>query len=214
MAPAAGRDTRRAFVRGVAVGLVCAGLAGFAAWLLRPQPPATPVQIVTTFSRAEDEPAAPPPAQAESPVPEPVVTPPPPAPEAPPKPSAAERYAAEYPVFPKLASRPLSSEPHQVLGAWDEDENVPEPGQRRAFVLTVSPGQSDASLEALARDVRERNLDALVLDVRIYDDAGAALAPRMLDSGQTSRQHLVAEVKRNPAASLDSIRVRGRAVEP
>jgi hypothetical protein len=81
-------------------------------------------------------------------------------------------------------------------------------------VLTVSPGQSDASLEALARDVRARNLDARILEVRIYDDAAAAIAPRVIDAGQVSRAHLVAEVKRNAAANLDVVRVRGRDLAP
>jgi hypothetical protein len=36
----------------------------------------------------------------------------------------------------------------------------------------------------------------------------------MLDAGQNSRRHLVAQIQRNPAASLDTILVRGRALDP
>jgi hypothetical protein len=202
----------RAFLSGVAVGVVCASAAALIAWREQPRAGALDVHAVATYAREEEEAAAAPPV-AEPPAARQAT---PAAAEAPPepRPPSAERYTADYPVFEKLVSKPLSREPHQLLGAWDEDENSPQPGERRAFVLAVSPGQSDASLEALARDIRERNLDARVLDVRIYDDAGAAIGPRMLDAGQHARQHLVAQVQRNPAASLDTIRVRGRALDP
>jgi hypothetical protein len=117
-------------------------------------------------------------------------------------------------VFAKLVARPLSREPHQVIAAWDEDAEAAAPGQRRAFVLAVTPLQSDASLEALARDVRAENRDARLLDVRIFDDPAAAAAPRFADGGRSARAHLVAEVQRNEAAGLDVIRVRGRSVAP
>ncbi|HTO09756.1 MAG TPA: hypothetical protein VMR86_22085 [Myxococcota bacterium] len=207
---AAGRGG--AFAGGIAVGLACAG-AGAALLVLRPAPgPETPVadvQAVDTYTRPPEQAAA---AVRELP---PALAPAPKAEDSSQAPApAAVRYAADYPVFEKLVSKPLSREPHQLLGAWDEDEHSSSPGERRAFVLAVSPGQSDASLEALARDVRERNLDARVLDVRIYDDSAAAIAPRQLDAGQNARAHLVAEVQRNPAAALDAIRVRGREIPP
>jgi hypothetical protein len=205
----------RAFVGGVAVGLVCAGGAALVAWREpAAEDGAADVRPVATYSRPEEAAAVPaPPDSAEAAAAEPVT--PSVGEEAPvPRPPSAERYTADYPVFEKLVSKPLSREPHQLLGAWDEDENSSQPGERRAFVLAVSPNQSDASLEALARDIRERNLDARVLDVRIYDDAGAAIGPRMLDAGQNSRRHLVAQIQRNPAASLDTILVRGRALDP
>src|SRR5262245_55269020 len=193
-AMASGRG--RAFAGGLAVGLVCAGAAALFAWRT-PSPASAPaVQAVATYSRGEEERAAAP-KPAESVAPARVssaVT------ESTPDPKqTAQRYTSDYPVFEKLVKKPLSREPHQLLGAWDEDESSPQPGERRAFVLAVSPGQSDASLEALARDIRERNLDARVLDVRIYDDAAAAIGPRLLDGGQNARQHLVAQVQRNPA---------------
>jgi hypothetical protein len=201
-----------AFFGGVAVGVLCAGAALLVAWRSGPTAAADApgVQAVATYTRAETE--GPAPAAVEPAVPA-VTDPAAESPAQPHRPSE-ERYGANYPVFDKLVSKPLSREPHQLLGAWDEDEGSSQPGERRAFVLAVSPGQSDASLEALARDVRARNLDARVLDVRIYDDAGAAIGPRMLDSGQSARQHLVAQVSRNSAASLDTIRVRGRSLDP
>ena len=203
----------RRFLAGLAAGCAAAGAVwlGSALWShwLAPQPPQ--VRAVSTFQ----EPAA-----AAEPAPPAAGTPPPPAPtpptEAAPAPTRPPAPAArlELPVYDKLVAAPLSREPHQVLGAWDEDRDAARPGARRAFVLVVSPSQSDASLEALARDVRGRNLDALILDVRIYDDAGAALGPQVIDSGQVARAHLVAEVKRNPAANLDLLRVRGRDLAP
>jgi hypothetical protein len=199
------------------VGLGCAGAAALVVWRIHPiaELRAADVQAVATFARPAEEPAAvPPDAMPESLTAQASLTPSVAGGPSASEPPAVPRYSTDYPVFEKLVSKPLSREPHQLLGAWDEDEESAEPGQRRAFVLLVSPGQSDASLEALARDVRQRNLEARVLDVRIYDDAGAALGPRMLDAGQYARQHLVAEVQRNPAASLDSIRVRGRALPP
>lgn len=202
----------RAFSGGVAVGVLCAGGAGWLAWRAQaPAEAAAAVQAVATYSRVEPEAA--PPAPPEESLAATAETPSDAGASPAPLPSAA-KYTTDYPVFEKLVSKPLSREPHQLLGAWDEDEHSTAPGERRAFVLAVSPGQSDASLEALARDIRQRNLDARVLDVRIYDDAGAAVGPRMRDAGQNARQHLVAQVQRNPAASLDTILVRGRAVQP
>ena len=200
----ANRGVRTAFVTGVIAGLGSAALLwlGVTRWQQAHAPVPPPVQVVSTFTRETPAPEAP-----AAPVTPPVAAAPEPAPK-------AQHYAAEYPVFEKLVDRPLSSEPHQLLGAWDEDEHSATPGARRAYVLAVSPDQSDASLEALARDVRARNLDALVLDVRIYDDATAAIGPRVMDSGASARQHLVAVVQRNPAASLDAIRVRGRTLDP
>jgi len=199
------------FAAGVAAGLALAALAWLAAGFW-PRGPA-PVQVVSTFSR--EEPVSPAAAAAPAPTaPAVEVTAKVSAAPAPAAPSETPKYSRDYPVYEKLVTRPLSREPHQLLGAWDEDPASAQPGERRAFVLAVSPGQSDQSLEALARDVRERNLDARVLDVRIYDDAGAALGPRVADGGQRARQHLVASVERNPAAAVDAIRVRGRALEP
>jgi hypothetical protein len=205
-----GATPRRVFLAGVAVGLASAGLVSLGVWQWQRQLPAAPpsLGVVSTFSRTDP---APPPSEPAPP--EPVAPSAEPEPE-PPTPPVGAKYASEFPVYEKLVSMPLSREPHQVLGAWDEDEQSAAPGQRRAFVLVVSPGQSDSSLETLARDVRGMNLDALLLDVRIYDDAGAAIGPRVADSGAAARQHVVAEVQRNPAAGLDVMRVRGRVVEP
>ncbi len=203
----------RRFLAGCALGaaVVALGWVGVTAWGRLFPPQHVDVKIVSTFDRAEPAPPAeslptPPPEPAVAAEPEPeteVETPP-----------VGTKHASEYPVYEKLVAQPLSREPHQVLGAWDEDAEGTSPGDRRAFVLVVSPSQSDASLETLARDVRGVNLDALLLDVRVYDDAAAATGPRVADSGENARLHLVAEIQRNPAAGLDVIRVRGRAVEP
>jgi hypothetical protein len=205
---------RRVFAAGAAAGLVAAGTVwlGSALWARwsAPQPPK--IEAVSTY-RQPDAAAAPSPALAAptpaKPAPRDV-----PEPEPAPAPPSGSAARLELPVFDKLVAAPLSREPHQVLGAWDEDRDSARPGDRRAFVLAVSPSQSDSSLEALARDIRAQNLDAKILEVRIYDDAAAAIAPRLLDSGQAARAHLVAEVQRNPAAGLDVVRVRGRELPP
>lgn len=200
---------RRVFLAGVAVGLAAAGLGwlGVAAWNRAFAPAAQSIQVVSTFPRSTTAP--------EVTRPEETGATPAPAPEAEPETAPARAtYNVELPVYAKLVAAPLSREPHQVLGAWDEDKESSSPGQRRAFVLAVSPSQSDASLEALARDVRARNRDALILDVRVYDDAAAATGPRVADAGRRARAHLVAEIQRNEGAGLDVIRVRGRALEP
>lgn len=206
-----GDTHRRVFLVGVAAGLMAAGLGwlGIAAWntAFAPVPPS--VEVVSTF--------APSPGAAEVTRADAAAVPPPaePAPASGPEtPTPGTAYKVAFPVYDKLVATPLSREPHQVLGAWDEDKESSSPGQRRAFVLAVSPSQSDTSLEALARDVRAQNRDALILDVRIYDDPTAATGPRLLDSGQRARAHLVAEVQRNEGAGLDVIRVRGGALEP
>ena len=204
---------RRVFAAGAAAGLAAAGAVwlGAALWERWSAPQRPEIRAVSTFPQPEPPspsaalaaPAPAPPAPSETAELEPAPAPPS---------GAAPRL--DLPVFDKLVAAPLSREPHQVLGAWDEDRESPRPGDRRAFVLAVSPGQSDASLEALARDIRALNLDAKILEVRIYDDAAAAIAPRIVDSGVAARAHLVAEVKRNPAASLDLLRVRGRELPP
>src|SRR5262245_34031734 len=204
---------RRTFAAGAAAGVAAAGAVWLASalWARWSAPPPPNIGVVSTYQRPEAA-AAPPEPAPPAPEPPPSRVAPEPEPAPAPPPSAAPRL--ELPVFDKLVAAPLSAEPHQVLGAWDEDRDGARPGDRRAFVLAVSPGQSDASLEALARDVRARNLDAKILEVRIYDDAAAAVGPRIVDSGFTARAHLVAEVQRNPAAGLDVLRVRGRELAP
>ena len=205
---------RRVFAAGAAAGLAAAGAVwlGSVLWARWSAPQPAKIEAVSTYQRPEAA-AAPPPALAAptraEPAPSDV-----PDPEPAPAPPSGAAPRLELPVFDKLVAAPLSREPHQVLGAWDEDREGARPGDRRAFVLAVSPSQSDASLEALARDIRGQNLDAKILEVRIYDDAAAAVAPRLLDSGQAARAHLVAEVQRNPAANLDVVRVRGRDLPP
>src|SRR5262245_34255050 len=204
----------RRFLAGAAAGCAAAGAVWLASALwARWSAPPPPVQVnaVRTYHELSVPETAAPPASEAAPQGAPSV-PPEPDPAPAPPPGAPARL--ELPVYDKLVAAPLSREPHQVVGAWDEDRDAARPGARRAFVLVVSPDQPDASLEALARDVRSQNLDALILDVRIYDDTSAALGPRLLDSGQAARAHLVAEVQRNPAAQLDTLRVRGRELRP
>jgi len=190
---------------GFAAGLCAGALAG---WLAGaggrgPAPAAPQVRVVPTFEAARaDEAAAAlgaPEAAARAAQPDPA------------EPAATQ---TGLPRAEKLVAISRSREPHEVLAAWDEDAASASPGERRAFVLLVSPAQSDASLEALARDVRDENEDARLLDVRVYDDADAARSPRVADAGQRARAHLVAEVQRNEAAGLDVIQVRGRRVLP
>jgi hypothetical protein len=205
-----GGPDRRGFLAGVVVGLALAGLCwlGVAQWKRAFAPSPANVQVVSTFPRNEEAGEVTRADPAPGPAPAPAISP-----ETERRTAPAD-HKVEFPVYEKLASAPLSREPYRLLGAWDEDEQSSAPGLRRAFVLAVAPSQSDASLEALARDVRARNRDALILDVRIYDDPNAATAPRVVDGGRLARAHLVAEIQRNEGAGLDVIRVRGRALEP
>jgi len=119
----------------------------------------------------------------------------------------------EYPRLEKFTRQPMSPVPHRLLGAWDEDHASSSPGTRRAFVVVVEPGVSDAQLEALARDIRLQQAGAVILDVRIYDSERAAVQSRAIDGGALAFQHLVAEVKKNDRIPLDLIRVRGRRID-
>jgi hypothetical protein len=119
----------------------------------------------------------------------------------------------EYPRLEKLVSEPLSQVPHRVLGAWDEDHASSTPGIRRAFVMLVEPGISNAELEALARDIRLQHGDAVILDVRVYDSERAAVQSQAIDGGALAFQHLVAEVKKNDRIPLDVIRVHGKRID-
>ncbi len=119
----------------------------------------------------------------------------------------------EYPMAEKLLPpEPVSEVPHEVVGAWDEARDSPEPGRRRAFVVVVKPDASDAEIEALARDIRASQ-DSPMLDVRIYDSAKAARDTGMLDGGAARYEHLVGEIKVNQAVPIDLIRVRGRRID-
>ena len=175
-----------------------------------------PVQVVRTAgdARLSEDPApepppGPPTPPADDAIPTGVVRPEPALPSDPNGLEPLDRI--EFPRMEKLIGAPLSAEPHEVVGAWDGEDDSPLPGRRRSFVLVVDPGISDAQLEALARDARAAQRDASLLDVRIFDDEAASRRPRMLRAGG---EHLVAEVKRNDAVGLDLIRVRGRRIEP
>jgi hypothetical protein len=203
-----------ALVAGVAVGA-----AGTAWWRGRSAQPWAP-QVVSAVERPKPPPAATP--EAAPPLPPPDALPP----EAKTHPqyfSDQESQPEKAPVIParvdfprlgKLAGEPLSELPHEVIGAWDESPDSPDPGRRRAFVVVVDPATSDAQLAALARDIRRSEIDAPMLSVRIYDSEDDARVPGVTDGGARGFAHLVAEVKRNDAAGLDVIRVRGKKIEP
>ena len=203
---------RRLFLGGTALGLglglvLALGLTWFVR--LRSAEPDR-VRVVSAMPEQTRAPSSSEPAQEPAPVTIPDE------PEDEPIPPGARQMPqrAELRLEPELAREPQSGEPHRLLGAWDEDPEAAEPGQRRAFVVLVDPRADDATLERLARDIRERNRDAAILDVRIYDDEAAALEARALDGGRNARLHLVAEVKTNQALALDVLRVRGRSLTP
>jgi len=156
---------------------------------------------------------APPPATPAAPSPSPVAIPDPTAavPEGPEPPEPAQPIP--YPVEPHYSGRELSSVPHRVVGAWDEDEG-PGRGSHRALVLVVDPALPDAELEDLARDALARHRDAETLIVRIYDSGTAARTPRFEDGGRAAARHLVATVRRTPFRETDRIEIRGRVVSP
>jgi hypothetical protein len=119
-----------------------------------------------------------------------------------------------YRVEKKLAPKPLSQIPYELVGAWDDAPKAAQPGEHRAFVLVVDPELSNEQLAALVRDVEAKNSDADQLDIRIYDEADAATRPRYADGGAYARQHLVAQGIRHRGLHVDVIRVRGKRIEP
>ena len=132
-----------------------------------------------------------------------------PAPEDPPQALPAE---IDYPRLEKLAVE--SEVPHRSLGAWDEAPDSSTPGARRAFIMVVDPQISDPALEALARDLRDQHRDARNLNVRIFDSEEGARRARWVDGGALAHRHLVAQVTRNEGMGVDTIRIRGRLIEP
>lgn len=138
------------------------------------------------------------------------------APEAPAEagPPPAIPSHAQIRVQAKLVPKPLSSVSHEVVGAWDEAPDSPDPGKHRAFVVIVKPGISDAELENLARDVRDQNREAEVLDVRIFDDKAASLQGHLADGGQAAFTHQIGSINRNDRIGIDVIRLRGKIVSP
>jgi hypothetical protein len=82
------------------------------------------------------------------------------------------------------------------------------------MVAVVDPSTSDKDLETLARDILDRNRDSVILSVRIYDSAEAAKSSPTIDGGALAFEHLVAEISRNTAIPNETVRVRGRLIEP
>ena len=202
--------------RTVLTALFAFGLGALAALLWRP--PVQAPQPVAPQAPAASAPAPPdrapartagPPQPAREPTAEPE-----PAREPEEPPGEEERPArVQMRVEQKLAG-PLSTVPHELLGAWDEAPGSPRPGAHRTLVALVDPDTPNADLEALVRDIRQRHRDAEVLDVRIYDSQEAATQPGYLDGGALRAQHLVAELKRNDRLEYESVQVRGVAIEP
>jgi hypothetical protein len=111
-----------------------------------------------------------------------------------------------------LARQPLSEVPHQVLSAWG---GVPEAkGGTVGLVAVVDPHLPTADLERLVRDIREDYAGAAVVSVRIFDSEEAATYPQHLEGSTLARRHLVADLTRNAALDLDTIRIRGILIDP
>jgi hypothetical protein len=203
---------RRLFFGGIALGLGLGLVVAFGVGRLARVQRAEPdrVRVVSAMPEQAQASRSSEPAQESAPVTNPEAAEPDPRPA----PQRVMPQRAQLRLEPELTGEPQSGAPHRLLGAWDEDPEATEPGQRRAFVVLVDPRADDATLERLARDIRERNRDAAILDVRIYDDEAAALEARALDGGRNARLHLVAEVKTNQALALDVVRVRGRTLTP
>lgn len=117
-------------------------------------------------------------------------------------------------VAAKFARESLSDVPHELLGAWDDAPDAPEPGAHRTFVIVVDPSISSAELASLTRDIRDRHRDAEVLDVRIYDVPASVIDMGGVIQGEGRKQHLVADLKRNDRLSFEQMRIRGTVVTP
>lgn len=117
------------------------------------------------------------------------------------------------PIAEKLAREPLSTVPHELVGAWDEAPDSEHPGTHRAFVAVVDPGIPPRELEQLVWDIRERHRGAEVLDIRVFDSAAAAANSSGVDGAASRARHLVADVKRNDRLGFDQTTVLGQIIE-
>jgi len=132
-------------------------------------------------------------------------------------PDAGGAAAEALPSAPAPESRSPTSEsdvPHRVvLRASPDPEGRTAAEGHRLLVIAVEPHLPTADLERLLRDLRERHRDATVLDIRVYDSADAAL-PERFDTGAAQDRHRVARVLRNDRLGVDTIRIRGVALDP
>lgn len=120
----------------------------------------------------------------------------------------------DYPRFEKYAGASFSAVPHRLVAAWDDRPDDAAFGPRRMFIAVVDPSIDDASLETLLRDMRDRHRDAEILGVRVFDSLEAARRPSWTDQGRSRDAHLVAELRRDAVHGRETLRVRGREIEP
>lgn len=118
----------------------------------------------------------------------------------------------QYPLQEKYRDQVWSDVPHELVAAHDGLEEQEGEGARRLFIALVEPGLSDEQIERLVRDFRARHREAEVLRIRVFDDREAAGRPSWTDGGAALREHLVADLYREPGR--ERFVVRGREVNP
>ncbi len=110
-----------------------------------------------------------------------------------------------------LNENPLSPIPHEVIRAWGGGPGGAGPIGLR---IVVDPNLPTVELEELLLDVRTAYGAADVLSTHIYDSEEAATYDRHIDGGALAALHLVARVVRDTALEVDTIQIRGLAIEP
>lgn len=118
----------------------------------------------------------------------------------------------DYPLQDKYRNQVWSDVPYELLAAQDDREGEQAEGARRLFVAVVDPKLSDGQIERLVRDFRARHREAEVLRIRIFDSREAASRPSWSDGGAARREHLVADLYREPGR--ERFLLRGREVRP
>lgn len=126
----------------------------------------------------------------------------------------------EHPPDPDLAEElhwyeenPLSSVPHAVVRGWGARPAADRRGVVGLYVV-VDPNLPTSQLEQLARDIRDHHEEAQTLSARIVDSEEAATYDWHIDAREYLHRHLVATVRRNVDLEVDSIEIRGVALEP
>ena len=110
-----------------------------------------------------------------------------------------------------LNENPISPTPHAVIRAWGGGPGGPGPVGLR---IVVDQNLPTVELEVLLRDVRTAYGAADVLSTHVYDSEEAATYDRHIDGGALAALHLVARVVRDTALKVDTIQIRGQAIEP
>lgn len=118
----------------------------------------------------------------------------------------------DYPLLDKYRNQVWSDVPYELVAAHDELVGEEAEGARRLFVAVVDPKLSDGQIERLVRDFRARHREAKMLRIRIFDSREAASRPSWSDGGAARREHLVADLYREPGR--ERFLVRGREVRP